>query len=136
MGWTGTNPADFVQKTEQDFNRLFRKVALDIFSRIIMRSPVDTGRFRGNWQVRLGSPAGGTLARTDKGGNATVAAASAKVARAIAGKHKITLTNNLPYGPALEAGHSKQQARAGMVGVTLTEFEPVVRQIAAEIRRV
>ncbi|MAM60861.1 HK97 gp10 family phage protein [uncultured Maritimibacter sp.] len=110
---------------------LVQKVALEMFSKVIMRSPVDTGRFRGNWQVGIGNVPAGTLDLNDGSGTATVNRATAEAMGVKAGD-TISLVNNLPYGPRLEDGWSGQ-APAGMVGLTVQEFQAVVRKIGLEL---
>ncbi len=120
-------------KARDNADLVVRKVALDLFSRIILRSPVDTGRFRGNWQVAIGNVPDGTIEIEDKTGQATISKATAEAANVRAGQ-VIYLVNNLPYAWTLETGHSKQ-APAGMVGITLQEFQPIVDQVTRDIAR-
>lgn len=92
------------------------------------------GRFRGNWQVSFNTQPTGELDRVDPGGKATVAAGAAVVATFNAAQHQtIWLVNNLPYAGPLEHGHSTQ-APAGMVGITVTEFQTLARQVASEVK--
>lgn len=130
-GWSGVTPAQWVDKTEKKMDLLVRKVALEMFSKVIMRSPVDTGRFRANWIVGIGSLPPGTLELNDKSGTATIGAATAKAAGVQAGD-TIALVNNLPYSQRLEDGYSSQ-APGGMVGLTVQEFQRIVRKVGLEL---
>jgi hypothetical protein len=130
-GWTGTTPAKWVDKTEKKMDLAVRKVTLEMFKRVILRSPVDTGRFLGNWQTAIGSVPSGTLDLDDKSGTATVAKSTA-VTMGVKAGDTITLVNNLPYGPRLENGWSRR-APNGMVSLTVQEFQQVVRQIGLEL---
>lgn len=123
--------ARFVAKAKGNIDLVIRKIALDMFTRVILKSPVDTGRFRGNWQVAIESIPSGTLALDDKTGTATISKVTAVTLGLRAGQ-TITLVNNLAYARALEYGHSKQ-APAGMVRLTLTEFGAVVTKAANEV---
>lgn len=134
MGWTGVSPAQWVMKTDQKMDLAVRKIALEMFSRVILKSPVDTGRFRANWQVAVGSVPDGTLSLEDKSGTATVNKATAATAGVKSGD-VIYLVNNLPYAQRLEDGYSGQ-APGGMVGLTVQQFQQVVRQIGAELVRI
>lgn len=125
--------ARFVAKAKGNVDLVVRKISLDIFKRVIIKSPVDTGRFRGNWQVQIGSIPAGTLELEDKSGTATVAKVTAETLGLKAGEI-IYLVNNLPYARRLEYGYSKQ-APSGMVRITLQEFPQIVRKTAAEINR-
>jgi len=44
---------DWVKKEKGNLDKVVRKIVLDLGTRIIMRSPVRTGRFRANWQYGL-----------------------------------------------------------------------------------
>ena len=82
------------------------------------------GRFRGNWQFSIDTPADGELDTIDPSGNATVAALRAQVSGLTIGQTAY-IVNNLPYAIPLEYGHSKQ-APHGMVRVTLANFQRIV----------
>jgi hypothetical protein len=120
-------------KTERTMTQVGRKVALELFRRVIYKTPVDTGRARANWQVTIGTPAAGTIEIDDTNGGATMSKATAASAGFKAGD-TIYLTNNLPYIRRLEEG-SSQQAPAGMVALTVQEFAQIVNQISVEVSR-
>jgi hypothetical protein len=96
---------------------IFRKITLELDQRVVLSTPVDIGRARGNWFPSLNAPSTSTEATADPTGAATLAAIEATVDAAELGD--ITwLTNNLPYILKLENGHS-QQAPQGMVDINL-----------------
>lgn len=121
----------FVDKAKGNIDLVIRKIALDLFKRVIMKSPVDTGRFKGNWQVAIGSIPAGVLEIDDKSGSATISKMTAAVLGLKAGQ-VIYLVNNLEYARPLEYGHSKQ-APAGVVRITVQEFPQVVAKAANEV---
>jgi hypothetical protein len=123
----------WVEKAQGNVDLVVRKVALDMFSRVIQKSPVDTGRFKANWQVNIGSIPAGTIVLDDKAGTATIAKVAAETLNLKAGQI-IYLANNLAYAQALEYGHSKQ-APNGMVRLTIAEFNAVVNKAAASVRK-
>lgn len=131
----------FGELTEDRLNLVVRKVSFDLFARIIMRTPVDTGRARANWFASVNSASIETTEDTDPGpvngqgtgDSAARARAQAVTLQAKAGD-RIFLMNSLPYILALEDGHSKQAA-AGMVKVTLQDYPGIVRKGTAEARR-
>jgi hypothetical protein len=90
------------------------------------------GRFKGNWQVSIGSKRSGVTGRIDASGSATLAAGTT-VANAAKAGDVIFIVNNVPYAIPLEYGHSKQ-APAGMVGVTVARFQQLVDQAAREAK--
>lgn len=129
----------FVAKAKGNTTLVVRKISLDVFKRVIMRTPVDTGRARGNWQTAVGSFATGETERTDKGGGSTVQAAAAVIQGYEPGPDALTITNNVPYIIPLEYGRDdgkpgSKQAPQGMVRVTLAEFQGIVNRAAGEVR--
>lgn len=115
---------------------MVRKIALDMFSRVIEKSPVDTGCFKSNWQVSIGSIPSGTITpERDKKGyydfEPAVTAVMAKTLETKAGD-VVYLINNISYSRRLEYGWSKQ-APAGMVRLTIVEFQGIVTQAAASL---
>jgi hypothetical protein len=90
------------------------------------------GRFRGNWLVSIGSPLIGEIDRVDPSGNDTIAAARAVLQSLVAGT-PIFIVNNLPYGPRLEYESWSKQAPAGMLRITVAEFQDIVQQVGASL---
>ena len=131
-------------KTVRDLDQIGRKVALELFSRVIYKTPVDEGRARANWQVTIGTTASGTVEIDDKSGSATMSRAVAD-SRGFKAGDTIFLTNNLPYiltleqggysdGPKTVGGFSRQ-APNGMVALTVQEFSAIVNKISVEMGR-
>jgi hypothetical protein len=123
----------WVAKTNAKMELAVRKIALDVFSEVILMSPVDTGRFRGNWQVAIGDVPAGTLEIEDKDGTATISKVQAATMGLEVGQ-TIYLINNLPYAAALEFG-SSQQAPGGMVRLAAQRWQPIVEKVAQELSR-
>jgi hypothetical protein len=82
-----SNAARFKIELEDEFDHIMeevlplvlQKIAMETLSRVVLRSPVDTGRFRGNWTVSVGGPSDETLDVFDKSGGPTIARGSAAV---------------------------------------------------------
>jgi hypothetical protein len=106
-------------ETAQKANQFKRAVALQVLSGVVMKTPVDTGRARGNWQASINTPDVGPSTRTDPNGGTTIAEGSQEIENAGAGDD-IWIHNNLIYVPVLETGTS-MQAPTGMLEVTLAE---------------
>lgn len=104
-----------------------RKIALEALTRVVQKSPVDTGRFRGNWNVAVGSPNTSASASPDPSGGQTLALGGQAIGQAT-GLQQIFVTNSLPYASALENG-SSQQAPAGVVAVTAAEIRSAFRTL-------
>lgn len=122
----------FVAKAKKNPETVMRSVSLKLFSAIIKASPVDTGRFRGNWQTTGVTPATGLIAGVDPTGNKAVNSAATFITNA-PGWNTFTLTNNLPYAERLEYGWSKQ-APVGMVRVNIARFQQLINEEAAKVR--
>lgn len=109
-----------------------QKVTLDIFSSIIFKSPVDTGRFRGGWIATVGNYSRDLTDILDRNGSIAVTNMSGLVSRTAAG-NVVYMVNNLPYSIRLEYGYSNQ-APLGIVRTTITEFQDYVSKAARGFR--
>jgi hypothetical protein len=99
---------------------MHKKMGLEALRRVVMKTPVDTGRARGNWQVQIGEPALVMQDSFDKTGSDTIQIGAAQLAN-LKAYEVIYLTNNVPYIIFLEEGSSKQ-APYGMVKMTIDEL--------------
>ncbi len=92
-----------------------KKMALETLRRIVMKTPVDTGRARGNWQTTIDTvPDAEKFSGNPVGDGANIITASQPFVA-------IYISNNLPYIERLEDGYSAQ-APNGMVGLTIEEL--------------
>ena len=116
--------ARFAAKAEGNAEKVVRKVGIDMFSRTVERTPVDTGRARANWNCSIGSANFATSEQTDKGGSVT----QAKIRNTLHDwkQGDIYLMNSLPYIRRLEYDGWSGQAPQGMVRITVTEFQTFV----------
>jgi len=112
-------------KLEQHVLTVRKKVAFDILKGVVMMTPVDTGRARGNWQVTVGEQPREGIEEADKTGDRAKARGLAEIELTLPGE-VIWIHNNLPYIGALERGHSGQ-APHGMLRVTLNSVEGMFR---------
>jgi hypothetical protein len=118
--------AQFAEQAKEAIDSTLREVVIEIGNSVIRMSPVDTGRFRGNWQFSIGSPAAGTLDVADKDGSVAMARIEGDSLLFKAGETAY-IVNNLPYAIPLEYGHS-DQAPGGMVRVTLARFQQIIEE--------
>jgi hypothetical protein len=116
--------AKFAAKVSGTADQAVRKIALGIFANIVTASPVDTGRFRGNWLIGLQSRPTEQLDVEVKDPTAVTQREGEKLGEAKAGI-TIYLSNNLPYALRLEYGYSRQ-APAGMVRTTIANLDQIV----------
>lgn len=122
---------NFIKKAKKNPELVVRQVTIKLYSAIIMASPVDTGRFRMNWQATVDNPATGVLIGDDPSGSRAIGRISQFVASS-AKWDEFRLTNNLPYAERLEFGWS-QQAPSGMVRVTVSRFQRLIDEAAARM---
>jgi hypothetical protein len=127
----------FKKKAEKAATLMLRGTALDMFGRIVKRTPVGNpslwkgpapagytgGALRSNWQIGINSPKGGILPIEKDVTRKTIKLNTVKL------KDAIFITNNLPYANAVEFG-SSSQAPAGMLRVTVAEFKKIVNKNA------
>ena len=121
------------EKIDAHVNRVARRLALDIDQRVVLRTPVDTGRARSNWLVGLGAPRrdtnekigpGAPRANEQAGQIGPIGQLSIQAANQVIGSagnyQDIWISNNLPYILALEEGSSTQAAE-GMARIAVAE---------------
>lgn len=111
---------DFAKTIPNEVTTLQKKIVLEALKRVVLKTPVDTGRARGNWQVAIGRPAGTKLQTTDKSGSETINKGLAALA-GLPDYDVVFIDNNLEYIEFLEAG-SSQQAPVGMLAITVEEL--------------
>ena len=103
---------------------------------LVKASPVDTGRFRGNWQITANKPPLYALNNYDRDGADTIAEgkrALYAIMRGGGAVRSIYFSNMLIYANALEYGHSKQ-APAGVVGIVAARLRSFMAQAIRESR--
>ncbi len=104
--------ASFVEDAVVD--KVIRKTCFDLYATIAERTPRDTGWAIANWSITAHEP--NTEVHSADRPLMTYSDFDYRVQ-----DDKVTIYNNLEYIEALEDGHS-QQAPAGMVAVSLAEF--------------
>lgn len=117
---------------EQSLEDVSYAIVQELFSSVVLDTPVDTGRARGNWQVSVGQGVYGTIDRLSKDGS---------VVLEDIGKVKVKLgesyhlSNNLPYIQRLEYDGWSDQAQNGMVRVNLARVVGNLNSIIKGARR-
>jgi len=128
----------FAAKAKGNADKVVAEIMSGIIFKVDLRSPVGNpqkwkskppagyvgGRFRGNWQLGVGTIPAGVLNRIDPSGRGTVAAAIAEIPRDATGR-VYYYVNNLPYARRLEEGHGGREP-GGIVGLTVIEFRSLV----------
>lgn len=123
---------NFIEKAKKNPETVARSVSFKLFSAVIKASPVDTGRFRMNWQTAGAVAPGGIIDGTDKGWAGAIGNAASYIFAA-SDWNEFSLANNLPYAQRLEYGWSNQ-APTGMVRVNIARFNTLLEEEAAKVK--
>lgn len=99
---------------------------------IVLKSPVDTGRFRANWMSAYGGIDSSTTDAVSTSGAESIGRLDAKL-NGLAVGQLFYFTNSLPYAQRLEYDAWSQQAPAGMVRLSVANWQTIV---AEEVKRV
>ncbi len=111
-------------KLKLDLDTVVRKSTLDLFKAVVLKSPVDTGRFRANWNCTRGEPSASTTESVDQSRGIS----EAQKALEFATGDVVYFCNGLPYAYRLENEGWSKQAPAGMIKISVTEFDQYVRK--------
>jgi len=122
----------FGVKALDKVDKVRRASVLELFKLVIMATPVDTGRLRGNWQTTINSPAGATTTRDDPSGAAALAEAMANLGSLA---DVVWFTNNLPYAERIEYEGWSRQAPEGMVRRHIAQWQRIVSAKAQALGR-
>lgn len=125
---------DVIDNRRAVSRKVFAAVNIQLAEKIITRTPVDTGRARGNWNATIDQPDD----KTGSGSESSALSGARSTAAKIQPGQTFYLVNGLPYirkleyggygdGPKTVGGFSKQ-APAGMIRVTAEEFRAAVRE--------
>jgi hypothetical protein len=109
------------RESESETLRLLRGAALQALTGLVLGTPVDTGRARGNWLVGINQPVDVEAGVEDKAGGLTITRGQLKFLRVKLGDD-IWLANNVPYILRLAGGWS-EQASEGWIDRVLAEVD-------------
>ena len=141
--------SQFAQLVEKRALYVQRAVATDLFSKIVIRTPHDTGALRANWRPSVNKPNKSKTRKLDKDGSETIKGIQEKFAKARG--DAFILTNNLVYAPVVEYGlypsrgggetqktinGFSKQAPQGMMRVTLLEFQAAINKRLREAKAI
>lgn len=127
----------WVEETETNLDDILQTIVIKVGESVIRLSPVDTGRFRGNWQLSLDRGSDSSLLRYDQSGQQTINAL-ASIATSFTAGQVAYIQNHVLYGNDLEYGlyngptkkvtdeGFSRQAPAGMVRITELQFASIV----------
>jgi hypothetical protein len=108
--------AAWAKKVSNEIEELRKAVIIELFSSVIMDTPVLTGRLRGNWIISSGVPNTKTVSVTDPSGSVTVRNVESFARGLTVQQNQVFLANNLPYAYRIEYdGWSHTKQPEGMV---------------------
>jgi hypothetical protein len=123
---------DFAKETPQLTVQVTNKAILDLFTKVVLDTPVDTGRARGNWQVSIGHSLESSLITKDKDGNETIRSAQAKLLNDKT-SFAVFIQNNLSYIKRLEYGWSRKSPR-GMLRKNIALMNSFLKNALSELK--
>lgn len=108
MTWRNA-PINFGVELLRDADNLAKKVAGEVLQKVVVASPVDTGAFRNNWRVSVGSvDKSSDPSSLDRSGQGAISRGLITISSG-GGLGKIVfISNNLPYAVKLNNGYSMQ----------------------------
>lgn len=128
---------EWVENTETKINEILQTITIQIGTSLIRLSPVDSGRFKGNWQLSIESGSNSSLTRLDPSGSAAIQELASKANLFTAGQVAY-IQNHVEYGYDLEYGTYNgptqkvteegfsTQAPRGMLRITAARFTQIV----------
>lgn len=131
---------DFAKTIPDKVSTLQKKIVLEALKRLVEKTPVATGRAKGNWQVAIDMAAEGQLEVTDKEGVATVTKGIAAIAD-LPPYSIVWISNNVDYIEFLEDGSGRgptekltsdghsTQSPAGMLAITIEELRTMFERV-------
>jgi hypothetical protein len=123
------NVADFAEKINVNVATVVRAAATELWGKVILRSPVDTGYFRRNWAISVDIPVTDTVGEPPPKGTVLPPPAMPEIEP---GALHVWLVNNCAYAERLEAGSSRQ-APNGMVAISVAELEAGMEAVDVSI---
>jgi hypothetical protein len=114
MAWSNP-PTNFTKVVRKDVEKGVKRIALLVLRNLISISPIDTGRFRGNWVVGIGNKNNASYAKRTRSSAEKQGASRINQFKPF---KTIFISNNLPYARRLNEGWS-EQAPANFVSLAV-----------------
>ncbi len=141
--------AAFHEKSIDNVTKVKRMSSFDLFSAVVMETPVKKGVLRNNWFAQIGSGSSETTTDGDSSGQQTIS----RIERTLLATdlvRDIYLTNNMPYAYVVEYGGYPNppeggegytangfslKAPDGMVRVNALRWDSIVKNNARKVAR-
>lgn len=124
----------FHKKTMEKVVKVKRLSAFDLFSAIVLETPVDKGVLRNNWFAQIGRPSAETTSAEDKSGRGTVQRIQVELT-SVDLENDIYFTNNLVYAVPIEFDGLSGKAPQGMVRINALRWDSIVNVNARRLAR-
>jgi len=111
---------------QKDIVTFQKKIAIDVLRGVTLKTPVDTGRARGNWILSVGGFSTSPVDINDVTGQGAISAGIGGLS-GLRPFQVVFITNNVDYILVLEGG-SSSQAPAGMVSLTLNAIRSIIQR--------
>ncbi len=110
-----------------------QRFAVEIFTGVVKRTPVDTGRARSGWQIAIGEIPTGNPPSSMAAPSISFDRRRLNFVPGVSGIETVFIVNNVDYIVFLEAGHSRQSPH-GMVAVTMAgiqgRIDAIIKSVA------
>lgn len=118
----------FIKKSINKVNNVTQETSAELGSRLVDKTPVDTGHAKANWRLTIGKLDTNEIDAVDPSGGRAKAVIKSMSEQINMGDN-VYVSNSVPYINRLEHGHSKQ-APQGMRNTTIAEFQGIVKEKA------
>lgn len=119
--------------TQKRMETVVKDTAMEVFSNIVMLTPVLTGRARCNWNMSVDVPDHTTTKNVDPAGEQTISRARSVLQSTYKSGKSIRISNSLHYIRRLEYGWSRK-APNGMVRITAADFHNIVANVVRRVK--
>lgn len=124
--------AKIAARNKQKLLKVAQNSLMRVGSPMVVMSPVLNGIFKNNWMAAYGSADTSTTDAADATGAQSIGRLDAKL-NGLAVGQVFYFTNSLPYAQRLEYDAWSDQAKAGMVRLSVANWQTIV---AEEVKRV
>ncbi len=126
--------AKFGERVEDANNQVLRLSVVDLFSSIVIQTPVDKGTLRRNWRISNSTPDLGFNDLESGDSAQTVINEIQSAARQSTTENDVFFNNNLPYAGRIEFDGHSGKAPQGMVRVNTARWSRIVANNARRVR--
>ena len=126
---------DSINDAKGNAEDVVKLASLNLFKKVVNKTPVDTGHLAYNWNLQLNSPNLTVRSGTDPEKGKTIAEGGKHIESFKLGIKQIWITNNVEYAYDIEYGKSRVKAPQGMVRVSLQEWDSVYKGAAMTVNQ-